>query len=106
MTTEHKGPRPEVGAPQIEGKELPVLPARGQRADIGDVGLDVGAGVGVTSQAPIDLHDHSLLYVLELLVTRRERKYISDLSLTVSHLRQKPAHISRTDFSLSSSSGD
>ena len=69
MTTEHKGPRPEVGAPQIEGKELPVLPARGQRADIGDVGLDVGAEVGLPTQAPVYLHDHPLLNVLQLLVT-------------------------------------
>ena len=42
-----------------------------QTADVGDVGLDVGAEVGVPPQAPVDLHDHPLLNVLQLLITAK-----------------------------------
>ena len=45
--------------------------ARGQAAHVGDVRLDVGAEVGVSPQAPVDLHDHPLLNVLQLLITAK-----------------------------------
>ena len=51
----------EVGPAQVQCEVLAAfLPAR-QLRHVGDVGLDVGAGVGVPAQAPVYLHDHPLL---------------------------------------------
>ena len=72
---------PEVGSPQVESQVLSCLPSSGQLGDVGDVGLDVGGGVGVPAQAPVDLHHHPLLNMLELLVTETEvRAHLLDLA--------------------------
>ena len=60
---------PEVCSSKIQRQELSCFSASWQLGDVGDVGLDVGAWVGVPAKTPVDLHDHPLLYVLQLHIT-------------------------------------
>ena len=61
--------QPKVRSSQIQRQILASLSSRGELRHVGDVGLDVGGGVCVPAQAPVNLHDHSLLYLLQMLVT-------------------------------------